>query len=95
VSEDALAGPPKCQAFRHAAGRFDLPGFVLAGLGFPLVMYAFNAGPGEGWAAPGILAAIVAGLVLLADAAVTMAAPAGCAPAGSASAGSASAATGL
>ena len=50
----------------HAAGRFDLPGFVLAGLGFPLVMYAFNAGPDDGWAAPGILAAIAAGLVLLA-----------------------------
>jgi EmrB/QacA subfamily drug resistance transporter len=49
----------------HAAGRFDLPGFVLAAVGFPLVMYAFNAGPGDGWAAPGILAAIVAGLVLL------------------------------
>jgi EmrB/QacA subfamily drug resistance transporter len=49
----------------YAAGRFDLPGFALAALGFPLVMYAFNAGPGDGWAAPGILAAIVAGLVLL------------------------------
>jgi EmrB/QacA subfamily drug resistance transporter len=50
----------------HAAGRFDVPGFVLVGLGFPLVMYALNAGPGDGWAAPGILAAIVAGLLLLA-----------------------------
>ena len=50
----------------HAAGRFDLPGLVLVGLGFPLVMYALNGGPGEGWASPGILAAIVAGLVLLA-----------------------------
>ena len=50
----------------HAAGRFDLPGFALAAVGFPLVMYALNAGPGDGWAAPGILAAILAGLALLA-----------------------------
>ncbi len=50
----------------HAAGRFDLPGFLLAAIGFPLVMYALNAGPGDGWASPGILAAIGAGLALLA-----------------------------
>jgi EmrB/QacA subfamily drug resistance transporter len=49
----------------HAAGRFDLPGFLLVGAGFPLVMYALNAGPGDGWAAPPILAAIGAGLALL------------------------------
>ncbi len=29
-------------------------------------MYALNTGPGAGWASPGILAAIVAGLALLA-----------------------------
>ena len=40
--------------------------FLAVALGFPLVMYAFNAGPDDGWAAPGILAAIAAGLVLLA-----------------------------
>ena len=51
---------------QHAAGRFDLPGFLLAALGFPLVMYALNAGPGDGWASPLSLAAIVAGLALLA-----------------------------
>jgi EmrB/QacA subfamily drug resistance transporter len=49
----------------HAAGRFDLPGFVLAALGFPLVMYALNAGPGDGWASPVILTAVMAGLALL------------------------------
>jgi len=49
----------------HPAGRFDLTGFVLAGAGFPLVMYALNAGPGDGWATPGILAAVVSGLALL------------------------------
>jgi EmrB/QacA subfamily drug resistance transporter len=47
-------------------GRFDLPGFVLAALGFPLVMYALNVGPDDGWASPVILAEIVAGLALLA-----------------------------
>jgi predicted MFS family arabinose efflux permease len=50
----------------HAAGRFDLPGLVLVGAGFPLVMYALNGGAAAGWASPGILAAIVAGVVLLA-----------------------------
>ena len=50
----------------HAAGRFDLPGLVLVGVGFPLVMYALNAGPGDGWASPGILGAVLAGLALLA-----------------------------
>jgi len=50
----------------HATGRFDLPGLVLVGTGFPLVTYALNGGPGQGWASPGILAAIAAGLVLLA-----------------------------
>jgi EmrB/QacA subfamily drug resistance transporter len=50
----------------HAAGRFDLPGFVLAGLGFPVVMYALNVAPGDGWASPGILAAVLAGLAMLA-----------------------------
>ncbi len=50
----------------HAAGRFDLPGFVLAGAGFPAVMYALNAAPGDGWAAPGILVPVLAGLALLA-----------------------------
>src|ERR1017187_244044 len=54
--------PPHRQ---HAAGRFDLPGFLLAGAGFPLVMYALNAGPGDGWAAPAIVTAFVAGIALL------------------------------
>jgi EmrB/QacA subfamily drug resistance transporter len=50
----------------YSVGRFDLPGFVLAALGFPLVMYALNVGPGDGWASPVIGAEIVAGLALLA-----------------------------
>ena len=50
----------------YTVGRFDLPGFVLAALGFPLVMYALNVGPGDGWASPVIGAEIVAGLALLA-----------------------------
>jgi EmrB/QacA subfamily drug resistance transporter len=50
----------------HPAGRFDLPGFVLAAVGFPAVMYALNAAPVDGWAAPGILVPVLAGLALLA-----------------------------
>lgn len=50
----------------HPPGRFDLPGLVLVGVGFPLVIYALNAGPGHGWASPGILTAVLAGLALLA-----------------------------
>ncbi len=38
-----------------AAGRFDMPGFLLAGDGFPLVMYALSEGPSRGWGTPGIL----------------------------------------
>ena len=50
----------------HAAGRFDLPGLILVGVGFPLVMYALSVGPGDGWASPGILAAVLVGPALLA-----------------------------
>jgi EmrB/QacA subfamily drug resistance transporter len=47
-------------AFLHehrepTAGRFDLPGFLLAGVGFALVMYALSEGPSHGWASPGIV----------------------------------------
>lgn len=31
-------------------GRFDLPGFLLAGVGFALLMYSLSEGPGKGWA---------------------------------------------
>ncbi len=48
------------------AGGFDLPGFLLAGTGFPLVMYALSEGPSRGWASPTILLAALGGFVLIA-----------------------------
>ena len=50
---------------QHPAGRFDLPGFLLAGTGFPLLLYALSTGASSGWAAPPVLASGVAGLLLL------------------------------
>jgi hypothetical protein len=34
------------------AGRFDLPGFVLAGTGLGALMYALSEGPSQGWSSP-------------------------------------------
>jgi EmrB/QacA subfamily drug resistance transporter len=50
----------------HPPGPFDLPGFLLAGTGFPLFMFALSTGATSGWSAVSVLAAGVAGLVLLA-----------------------------
>lgn len=46
-------------------GRFDLPGFVLAGVGLGLLMYGVSEGPIRAWNAPDVLATIAAGVVLL------------------------------
>jgi EmrB/QacA subfamily drug resistance transporter len=46
-------------------GAFDLPGFLLAGLGFPLFMYAITTGGDTGWGAPDVLGTLVPGAVLL------------------------------
>ncbi len=48
------------------AGRFDLPGFLLAATGFPLTMYALSEGAARGWDSPAIVSCAVAGLLLLA-----------------------------
>ncbi len=58
-------------AFLHehrepTAGRFDLPGFLLAGVGFALVMYALSEGPSHGWAAPDIRVAALIGSIAVA-----------------------------
>jgi EmrB/QacA subfamily drug resistance transporter len=45
---------------------FDIPGFLLAGSGFSLFMYALSEGSGKGWTSPRILITGVAGIVLLA-----------------------------
>jgi EmrB/QacA subfamily drug resistance transporter len=46
-------------------GRFDLPGFLLSGLGLGLLMYGVSEGPNLGWRRPDVLATIAAGIVLL------------------------------
>ncbi|MEU8135496.1 MDR family MFS transporter [Streptodolium elevatio] len=46
-------------------GRFDLPGFLLAGVGFALLMYSLSEGPGKGWGSPLIIGTGIAGAVLL------------------------------
>jgi EmrB/QacA subfamily drug resistance transporter len=46
-------------------GRFDLPGFLLSGLGLGLLMYGVSEGPVKGWHSPDVLATIAAGVVLL------------------------------
>jgi EmrB/QacA subfamily drug resistance transporter len=48
------------------AGRFDLPGFLLGGPGLAILLYGVTRGPIDGWRAPQVVGAIVAGLVLLA-----------------------------
>lgn len=50
----------------HPPGPFDLPGFLLAGTGFPLFMFALSTGATSGWGAASVLATGVAGLLLLA-----------------------------
>jgi EmrB/QacA subfamily drug resistance transporter len=50
----------------HPPGRFDLPGFLLAGAGFPLFMYALSVGATAGWGSATVLATGLPGLLLLA-----------------------------
>lgn len=49
---------------RQPRTRFDLPGFLLAGAGFGLLMYGVSEGPVLGWT-PVALGAVVLGLLLL------------------------------
>jgi EmrB/QacA subfamily drug resistance transporter len=44
---------------------FDLAGFLLAGFGLALTMYALSEGPNEGWLSVGILASGIIGIVTL------------------------------
>jgi EmrB/QacA subfamily drug resistance transporter len=48
------------------AGHFDIPGFLLASVGFAVTMYALSEGSSTGWLTPGILGSIIVGLLLLA-----------------------------
>jgi EmrB/QacA subfamily drug resistance transporter len=47
-------------------GPFDVPGFLLSGVGFALLMFGVSDGPSRGWGSPLILGSIVVGLVLIA-----------------------------
>jgi EmrB/QacA subfamily drug resistance transporter len=47
-------------------GRFDLPGFLLSGIGLGLLMYGVSEGPNLGWHRPEIIGTIAAGVILLA-----------------------------
>jgi EmrB/QacA subfamily drug resistance transporter len=47
------------------AGRFDLPGFLLAGIGLALALYALSEGPARGWTSPSVLSSALVGLLLL------------------------------
>ncbi len=46
-------------------GRFDLPGFLLSGLGLGLLMYGVSEGPVKGWHSADVLTTIAIGAVLL------------------------------
>lgn len=48
-----------------AAGRFDLLGFILSGIGFSALMYGISEGPQRGWDDGAVLTTIVIGTVLL------------------------------
>jgi EmrB/QacA subfamily drug resistance transporter len=50
----------------NAAGRFDLPGFALSGLGLGSLMYGVSEAPQHGWGSATTLATIGAGVALLA-----------------------------
>jgi EmrB/QacA subfamily drug resistance transporter len=46
-------------------GRFDLAGFLLAGIGLALLMYALSEGPSSGWTSIHIFGSAIAGTLLL------------------------------
>src|ERR1700689_2493030 len=50
----------------HPVGRFYVAGFLLAGAGLPLVMYALSTGSSSGWGSATVLGTGLPGLVLLA-----------------------------
>jgi EmrB/QacA subfamily drug resistance transporter len=49
-----------------AAGRFDVAGFLLAGTGFALTMFALSEGPSRGWGSPEIVGCAAVGVCVLA-----------------------------
>jgi EmrB/QacA subfamily drug resistance transporter len=55
----------------RSAGRFDVRGFLLSGLGFAGLMYGISEGPQRGWSDPAVLSTIGVGAVLIAALVVT------------------------
>jgi EmrB/QacA subfamily drug resistance transporter len=55
----------------ECVGRFDLAGFVLAGLGLGMLMYALSEGSSDGWGSPVILGAVALSLSALTALVVT------------------------
>ena len=49
----------------QGAGRFDVAGFLLAGVGLGLVMYALSEGPSYGWTSASILSSLLVGVIVL------------------------------
>lgn len=49
-----------------AAGRFDLPGFLLSSAGFAALLFALSRGPIDGWGAFGVVVPGVLGVAVLA-----------------------------
>ena len=54
-----------------AAGRLDVPGFILAGAGLALVLYALSESPVRGWSDPAVIGTGITGLAALAGLVVT------------------------
>jgi EmrB/QacA subfamily drug resistance transporter len=54
------------ESVQEEAGRFDLPGFLLAGAGLGSLMYAVSEGPAKGWSSASIEVTAAVGVVLLA-----------------------------
>ncbi|HVV30998.1 MAG TPA: MDR family MFS transporter [Mycobacteriales bacterium] len=49
----------------EVSDRFDLPGFVLSGIGFASLMYGVSEGPQGGWSSIHVLATLAVGVILL------------------------------
>ncbi len=47
----------------RSAKSFDLPGFLLAGIGLALTMYALSEGASYGWTSAGIISPLILGLI--------------------------------
>jgi EmrB/QacA subfamily drug resistance transporter len=61
----AIAVPFLREHREPAAGRFDAPGFVLAGVGLALFLYSISVSPVRGWTSPVVIGAGLAGLAAL------------------------------